>query len=491
MKKVLYLSLVALLSLFAISCNKDDPGLAKVKFRKANIAGAKMLALASGPVSTKAEGDVKVGPKALYTVSDDGTMVQVSYNVEVEGVDGEVAEFVKANLIISPGFIFPVGEGWIWLANCFMQYNGDWDSLEHGPERHALSNIQNEFRSIYQERHGAHYLIRKSDGALFEWTIEAGAPHEMDDGFKQPTFLNGWFHQVGEDLFVKPSGWRHDGMSDPNIPFLIRLKDNGSTLDAVDLLGNNISCWGIYPATNCLGAALFYSSGASALGALMPPSYMPPVLMQEGGLDKDMFFMSIGGTLYLGVNTENVTDIYNLDITSNSITRGSKICTSKFQIYGGGDRALISTGETLTWWDGNEYDGAKVHTFNPKTGVITSRSLPAHYPSNENEYVDGVAYVANGTTSYYECDLSKDAAEEVTLDWSAVAEYQGRIVPNSLRLVRFEAASLTLQFIASLSDGTELNLYTSVTGADRGKVRASIGSANNAGMVVTTMVRLN
>lgn len=507
MKRVLlFTTLLLAVAVFA-SCDKDGSN-AKVNFRKANIANANMLALASGQTATRAEGDIKIGPKALYTVSADGTMVEVTYQVDVEGVDGEVAETIQANLIISPGFVFPVGEGWLWLANCHYDVKGGWANYpkDNSDARHALSNIINDFSDKYGERHGAHYLIRKSDGALFEWTLEAGAPFGMDDGFKQPTFLNGWFHQFGKDLFVKAGGWSNSGMSDPNVPSLIRLEDKGSTLDAVNLLGNNINCWSIYPATNCLGAALSYSSGAAALGILVPPTFMPPVLMQEGG-DKDMFLMSIGGTLYLGVNTtvtvtvndgkdnyeqtRDVTEVYNLDITSNSIARGSKICTTEPQIFSGDGRAIISTGETLTWWTGNEYDGAKVNTLNPKTGVVTSRSLPAHYPSREDEYVNGVAYVANGTTSYYECDLSKDAAEEVQLDWSEVTEYQGQMVPNSLRLIRFEAASMMLQFIASLSDGTELSLYASVTGADRGKVKATVGSANNAGLVVTTMVRLN
>ena len=502
-KSVCFIATLLMAFTLLSSCGKDGDN-AKVTFRKANIANANMLALASGQTATRAEGDIKIGPKALYTVSADGTMVEVTYQVDVEGVDGEVAETIQANLIISPGFVFPVGEGWLWLANCHYDVKGGWANYpQDGDARHALSAIINDFSDKYHEGHGAHYMIRKSDGALFEWTLEAGAPFGMDDGFKQPTFLNGWFHQFGKDLFVRVDGWGGYG---ENAGKLFCLKDNGNTLDAVNLLGNNIHCWNLYPAANCLGAALSYSSGAGALGILVPPTFMPPVLMQEGG-DKDMFLMSIGGTLYLGVNTNitvtvndgkdsyeqtrDVTEVYNLDITANSIARGSKICTAEPQIFSGDGRAIISTGETLTWWSGNDNDGAKVNTLNPTTGVVTSRSLPAHYPSREDEYVNGVAYVANGTASYYECDLSKDAAEEVQLDWSEVTEYQGRMVPNSLRFVRFEAASMMFQFIASLSDGTELSLCASVTGADRGKVKATVGSANNAGLVVTTMVRLN
>ena len=77
-----------------------------------------MLALASGTGSaTKAEGDMTIGPKALYTVSEDGSMVEVSYQVDVEGAGGEVAETIRANLIISPGFVFPVDDGWLWLVS--------------------------------------------------------------------------------------------------------------------------------------------------------------------------------------------------------------------------------------------------------------------------------------------------------------------------------------------------------------------------------------
>ena len=144
----------------------------------------------------------------------------------------------------------------------------------------------------------------------------------------------------------------------------------------------------------------------------------------------------------------------------------------------------------MSWMSGNSYDGVKVYVFDPRAGSVTSRILPQHYPGSEDEHVNGVAYAIDGTAGYWECDLSKDAAEYVTLDWSSSAEYQGKIVSGTLRLVRFEAASLTLHFVAYMTNGTELTFYTTVTGDDKGVIKTSVGS-NNAGMVVTTMVRLN
>ena len=505
MKKILFAAAL-LAALLTVSCNKDGfDGNANVTFRKANIGGAPMLAIAQGGASTKAEGDITVGPKALYTVSEDGTMVQVSYNVDVEGADGEVAETIRANLIISPNFIFPVDEGWLWMANCSLDVKDGWSNgtIPQGPARSALSKIINGHNEKYHDHHGAHYLIRKSDGALFEWTLEAGAPDGMDDGFKQPTFLNGWFHQLGKDLFVRTGGWNYEGING-GLPSLIRLQDNGNTLDAVNVLGDNISCWKLYPAGgSCLGGTFGYPGAMGGMqGIIAPPSFEPVLLQVEGS--KESFLLSVGGKLYYAQTyqkeiqegdgkdnwnrAEDCTDIYNLTVSGSSVSLGNLICTFNERMDPG--QVFISTTEKLSWWSGNEYDGAVIHTFDPKAGSVTSRSLPEHYPSNEGEYVDGVAYVADGTYGYWECDLSKDAAEYVTLDWNSAAEYQGKIVSGTLRLVRFEAASLTLHFVAYMTNGTELTFYTTVTGADKGVIKTSVGS-NNAGMVVTTMVRLN
>ena len=151
------LTILAIAMALLSSCDKfgGSDNNAKVTFRKANIAGSNMLALAQSGASTKAEGDVTVGPKALYTVSEDGTMVQVSYDIDVEGVNGEVAETIKAELIICPNFIFPVGEGWIWLANCHMDVKEGWSNgtIPQGSARSALSKIINGFSEEYHHRH--------------------------------------------------------------------------------------------------------------------------------------------------------------------------------------------------------------------------------------------------------------------------------------------------------------------------------------------------
>ena len=362
--KTKLLTILAIAMALLSSCDKfgGADNNAKVTFRKANIAGAQMLALAQGGASTKAEGDVTVGPRAIYTVSEDGTMVQVSYDIDVEGVNGEVAETIKAELIICPNFIFPVGEGWIWLANCHLDVKEGWSNgtIPQGSARSALSKIINGFSEEYHDRHGAHYLIRKSDGALFEWTLEAGAPDGMDDGFKQPTFLNGWFHQLGKDLFVKTGGWNYEGING-GLPSLIRLQDNGNTLDAVNVLGNNISCWKLYPAGGtCLGGTFGYPGAMGGMqGIIAPPSFEPVLLQVEAS--KESFLLSIGGKLYYAdtyekeieegdgkdswTRTVACTDFYNLSVSGSSVSLGNLICTFNERMDPG--QVYMSTTEKL------------------------------------------------------------------------------------------------------------------------------------------------
>jgi len=466
---------------------------ATVTFRKADIAGADMLALAGGGTATKAEGDVSVGPNALYKVSEDGTMVQVEFTVDVEGAEGEVAETIKAEVILSPNFIFPVGDDWLWLANCLYEVKGGWGNctLPDGDQRNALSKILNDNWDKYRSHNGAHYLIRKSDGAIFEWTIQAGAPDGMDDGFKQPTFLNGWFHQVGKDLYVVQNGWSYSPYGT-----CYKLQDDGNTISVVDLFGSNVGCDCIWPGKDYLGAELIY--GSTLQYGIVPESSSVPMFLPGSGTDEknsNTMLLSVGGELYVAyLSTDDfseVTEIYAIEVSDGSVQLGEKVmeldnCALFFMDKG----KTISDGETLSlWW--TYTDQVTIFTLNFKEGTVTSRYLPEHYPANEEDYINNVAYVIDGTEGFWECDLSKDRAEYVALDWSSFSEYESRLVPGSITLERFEAASLTLQFSAYLSDGTELKFYTSVVGDERGVIKTTAGNANNAGLVITTMLRLN
>ena len=113
------------------SCEENRGGSASsMTFKRMDIAGAKAIALASdgssrnnGPKRMPAEGDAPDYnvSNPVWTVSEDGTLVEVHYTIEVVG-NGEIVDLVKANMRLVMQYIYPIGDEWLWLVNCEYDY---------------------------------------------------------------------------------------------------------------------------------------------------------------------------------------------------------------------------------------------------------------------------------------------------------------------------------------------------------------------------------
>ena len=115
--------------------------------------------------------------------------------------------------------------------------------------------------------------------------------------------------------------------------------------------------------------------------------------------------------------------------------------------------------------DGNP---VKLYTFDPEEEEISVRNLPAHYPAAKGWYIDGIACNDANAQGFWVCDLSKDEAEHIALDWSGLPDYQSRV--TSMVPVHFEAACMAEKYIGTTSDGNKLTFWVPVTGANAGKV---------------------
>ena len=69
---------------------------------------------------------------------------------------------------------------------------------------------------------------------------------------------------------------------------------------------------------------------------------------------------------------------------------------------------------------------------------------------------------------FWVCDLSRDEAEYIALDWSGLPDYQSRV--TSMVPVHFEAACMAEKYTGTTSDGDKLTFWVPVTGANAGKV---------------------
>ena len=146
-------------------------------------------------------------------------------------------------------------------------------------------------------------------------------------------------------------------------------------------------------------------------------------------------------------------------------------------------------GDRIAWLQ----DG-KINTLYPKTNYYNSMDLPAHYPADACDYIDGVAYVIDNQqnpTSYWVCDMAAGYAvsHNIVIDLS---EYEDVIVSSSYSDWKFDKNSLTFNSNCMLYNGKDLNFYFNVTGSDAGQVHVVPDKTGDlGGRIVSTLIRLN
>lgn len=282
--------------LTCLSCedNENDdhkneaPREASATFRKVDISGAKSLVLAASESSgshalTRAEGDgnhndgnhndgdhngeehTEYNVQApLYKVSDDGTMVEVNYTIEVvtEGIDEEGEKYkiesqLDANLRLKIQFIYLLSDKWLYLYNCSYDYPG-YDDLPDGDFKAIVNGLINNGDNI-----GRNYLVRLEDGALFR--LERGSS-ELSLGRAYPNSqeeVQGSVVVIGREIYYL----------DHN-PNLIRVEDHGNTIDMVSVLPDNTRVNYILGTGSAMGIVPLYENGQESMFGL--PSVVFP-----------------------------------------------------------------------------------------------------------------------------------------------------------------------------------------------------------------------
>lgn len=484
--------------LFLVSCEDNAGGKASsMKFKRMDIAGAKALALASdnssnkqnAPARMKADGEDPTYnvSNPIYTVSDDGTLVEVHYTIEVVG-NGEIVDLVKANMRLKASYIYAIGDDWLWLVNCEYDYPGIEDMQEP---------LRGRIRELMHAAFESNFLVRRSDGALFEWSREQGRP-ERGRGYWRPSDVYGEVEAVGNDIFTSPSM----GGVDDYYGRIYKLQDQGDELNVVQVLSSTQQGACLLPDNR--GFIGTYLISAGDLPVTLNPQTLQLSNISTGDIDIDKQetkvygrnFVCIGGTTYLYVENANeygtVTKcgLYTLE-EKNGMWSAQKPAQIEWNPgeYGSAPSGSRPYKSAVASWMANGYTFA----LDPINKTYTRKALPEHYPSHENSYYDGIAYVmAENNDGFYECDLSKDKAEFVQAVWDdeSLIPYVNQIVMAS----PFGAYDPNTQCFtggAQLLDGTFLVFYLYTQGENRGKVRVLKQGESDAGQVISVMVRLN
>lgn len=491
--------------LFLVSCENNAGGKAtSMQFKRMDIAGAKALALASestsqqnAPARIKADGEDPTYNVShpIYIVSEDGKLVEVHYTIEVVG-NGEIVDLVKANMRLKARYIYAIGDKWLWLMNCEYDYPGIEDMQEP---------LRGKIRELMHSQFESNYLVRRSDGALFEWSREQGRP-ERGMGYWRPSDVYGEVEAVGNDIFTSPSM----GGLDDYYGRIYKLQDQGDELNVVQVLSSTQNGACLLP-DNRGFIATYLLIGGELVGfeSTIPVTLNPQTLqlsnISTGDIDIDQketkvygrYFVCIGGTTYLFVENANeygtVTKcgLYTLE-EKNGMWSAQTPALIEWNPdeYGysspSGKRPYKSD---VASWMANGY----TFTLDPINKTYTRKALPAHYPSEENSYYDGIAYVmAEDQKGFYVCDLSKDAAEFVEIVWddASLIPYVSQIAMVS-PFGTYDPNTQCFTGGAQLLDGTFLVFILDTQGENRGKVRVLKEGESDAGKVISVMVRLN
>lgn len=474
--------------------------LKELEFKRMHLDGVNALALAS--ISSDAQNAPRRAPAAegdtvydmrdpIYSVSEDGTLVEVSYTINCRG-NGEIIDMVQAHMRLVMEYIYPIGDDWLWLYNCRYDY----------PE---LDQVAEPYHTMLAEKcnplMSKHFLVRLKDGALFEWEYDA-MPYLAEDrqghslvGRRQPSDLYGVVETVGGDVYSNEIS---------TSVMLYQLKDEGDHLDVRTMHEGGHTMWfnEILPdKRGYIGGSLGYAGGDYGYqfipGVLFPNSADLDIARLAGDEsieNAEWELISVDDVLYAVAIVHNYgTIFYSVELKDSpvaSATTGEKLAEirgvemSVSHMYN--QTKLISKNGTYSWMQ----DDMK-YSFDPQAKAVSSMQLPEHYPNNINSYFDDVAYVMNADEqSFYICDLAKNAAELVTIDLSEYNQYKSQIATER-PYDQYDPSIRAFKKTATTMNGKTLTILVDVDGANKGKARVIKPGESTAGTVISVMVRLN
>ena len=488
MKRNLLFAFAVIVAAIGMASCDGVGGRADVKFRKMNLNGVNTLALASrgakagnnAPARLRAAaGDELVEDGIAYSVSEDGTLVEITYAIDCSG-GGDAKNLIKANLRLSMQYVYTIGDDWLWLYGCNYVY----PDLDELPEP-AHSKIK-EAIAEHSDYHN-NYLVRRKDGALFEWDGREGRPFYGNVRWDaDQTDIYGIVESIGGEIYAN---------SDYHMPrvgqrIVYRLKDEGNQLAVTSMHSENLLTEVIMPdKRGALGMRLLYYNTQRDI---YEGNGIPGVMFVPSGkivaFDENYRLISVNETLYALAYIEGKPVVYSVILSEaeGKAVLGENVAEiSGATIYDLDYLPDVSRNSKAAWMrNGYKY------VFDFDQWKLSYAPLPPYYP--DEGYYQGIAYVMDdGQQVFYICDLSKSEAERVAIDYTEL-NADASIVKSTIsakwtyvpRAHAFRKSALTI-------DGYETTIILPVMGEDKGKARVYKAGDTTAGQVISVMVRLN
>lgn len=483
--KLSFLALLIAAIGMLVSCQDEPSSSSKLTFKGVNLNDAKALALvqegnggSKAPRKMPADEGEKPQTKFLYTVDEEGNMnAAIFYFNEVDSTTNTKA------LRLSIENIFAVGDDYLWLYGC--QY--DCDDLDLLPEK-ARKYVQEQIEASRKRPGHYNYLIRKTDGALFDLTNLTVLPIDWDGSIKNSVKTSndlkqyGMVAQVGKELYWAEGNYQGG---------LRKLVDQGSTMDQVNLDYHANIAYVLGDGNGHLGTVLSYSSNMPTNPAFINGNLAN--LVQ--GLPNDMGFPRmhfIGGKYFVshGYNWDSSLEpaIYTISFEGNTAQATLAVAGHSLPEYGYGYPCRVE-GSTYSYLT-DEGEGAIIRTFDANTLSFSVEKLPEGFPSwNEAYDEEGNAYSfetekQTDMTYVIVYNLPTRTATRHEIDRSDVPQY------NVIKVIGFDRSMKAMIEEAILPDGSTVSLITYMTGENAFKT-VVMGTEASGTAVVATIVQLN
>lgn len=471
--------------LFLVSCEDEPSSSSKLTFKGVNLNNAKALALvqegnggSKAPRKMPADEGEKPQTKFLYTVDEEGNMnAAIFYFNEVDSTTNTKA------LRLSIENIFAVGDDYLWLYGC--QY--DCDDLDLLPEK-ARKYVQEQIDASRKRPGHYNYLIRKTDGALFDLTSLTVLPIDWDGSLKNSVKTSndlkqyGMVAQVGKELYWAEGNYQGG---------LRKLVDNGSTMDQVNLDFHANIAYVLGDGQGHLGTVLSYGSNVPTNPAFINGNYANLVqgLPNEMGYPRMHY---IGGKYLISQsynwNGSEEPAIYSVSFDGGTANATKCVAGDALPEYGYGHPVVVE-GSTYSWLTNDGYS-TFIKTFDANTLSFSTEKLPEGFPSWEGDYdEEGNAYSMEtekqtDMTYVIVYNLPTRTATRHEIDRSDVPQY------NVIKVIGFDRSMKAMIEEAILPDGSTVSLITYMTGENAFKT-VVMGTEASDTAVVATIVQLN
>ena len=471
--------------LFLVSCEDEPSSSSKLTFKGVNLNNAKALALvqegnggSKAPRKMPADEGEKPQTKFLYTVDEEGNMnAAIFYFNEVDSTTNTKA------LRLSIENIFAVGDDYLWLYGC--QY--DCDDLDLLPEK-ARKYVQEQIDASRNRPGHFNYLIRKTDGALFDLTNLTVLPIDWDGSIKNSVKTSndlkqyGMVAQVGKELYWAEGNYQGG---------LRKLVDQGSTMDQVNLDFHANIAYVLGDGQGHLGTVLSYGSNVPTNPAFINGNYANLVqgLPNEMGYPRMHY---IGGKYLISQsynwNGSEEPAIYSVSFDGGTANATKCVAGDALPEYGYGHPVVVE-GSTYSWLTNDGYS-TFIKTFDANTLSFSTEKLPEGFPSWEGDYdEEGNAYSMEtekqtDMTYVIVYNLPTRTATRHEIDRSDVPQY------NVIKVIGFDRSMKAMIEEAILPDGSTVSLITYMTGENAFKT-VVMGTEASDTAVVATIVQLN